>query len=76
MTNHYIIYNGDTFLKLKKGMTITEVTNILGQPNQIDKCANPHNVKYNYRLKGASALNSYLILFNADMIVYVAKTNY
>ena len=74
MSSHYIIFKGEEILKLKKGMTLLEVKSMLGKPFQIDKCTNPLNKKLIYKIKSSAIMSSYMILFNQDLIVYVAKT--
>ena len=71
--NDFTIYvNGGEIIRLKRGMTKTEVLAILGQPAKTQNCKNISNEKLVFKLSSRHlAVRSYTVLFTRERLVYV-----
>lgn len=66
--------NGGEIIRLKRGMTKTQVLSILGQPAKTESCKNISNEKLVFKLASRHlATRSYTILFTREQLVYVVS---
>lgn len=63
-------------VRLQKGMSKIEVTEILGEPIKSEDCSSKLNEKLIFKINNGKAMGvRYSVLFNCDQLVYVAKLN-
>ncbi len=63
-------------MRLHKGMSKNEVTEILGEPFKIELSTNALNIKLVFKINNGKAMGArYSVLFTCDQLVYVAKLN-
>jgi hypothetical protein len=74
MSDFSIYVNGGGIIRLKRGMSKTEVLAILGQPSKTENCKNMSNEKLVFKLASRHlAARSYTILFTRERLVYVVS---
>lgn len=73
-SNFYLIQKGTEMIRLRRGMTKTEVKNVLGEPSSINKGNNPKNLKFLFKFsENGLPGETYEILFREDFLEWSIK---
>jgi len=76
ISKEYALNIRGELVRLQKGMSKIEVTEILGEPLKLEDCSSKFNEKLMFKIDNGKAMSvRYSILFNSDQLVYVAKLN-
>ncbi len=75
-SKEFVITIMGELVRLRKGMSKNDVTEILGEPFKIDPSTNTQNEKLVFKINNGKAMGvRYSILFTSNELVYVAKLN-
>ena len=73
-SNEFVINIKGELVRLKKGMSKHEVTQVLGDPFKIESCENKLNEKLVFKIYNGRPMSTrYSVLFFNEELVYVAK---
>jgi phage terminase small subunit len=73
-SNEFVINIKGELVRLQKGMSKYDVTQVLGEPFKIESCANKLNEKLVFKIYNGRPMSTrYSVLFFNEELVYVAK---
>lgn len=74
ISHEFVINIMGELVRLHKGMSKIDVTEILGEPYKIEPCTNKLNEKLVFKINNGRPISArYSILFFEEALVYVAK---
>lgn len=72
-SSFFLVKKGTEMIRLRKGMTKAEVTDILGDPFSVNSGNNPKNLKFLFKFSENSVGDSYELLFREDFLEWSVK---